>query len=129
MSSSAVSLNFCFCRLVIMLKAIESISSGVMRGTSVSAFSRPSTRSVGMVADLQVQVGGPVFDGAAQKIVNVDGHERIPRRDASCKPSMRLQESQGRQAAEFLGWQCGGVAEVDDLRGGAFVRMVSRCVQ
>src|SRR5579863_3071790 len=31
-SNSAVSLNFCFCRLVIMLKAMESISSGVTRG-------------------------------------------------------------------------------------------------
>src|SRR5277367_2450119 len=44
MSSSAVSLNFCFWRLVIMLKAIESISSGVMRGTSLSGFRMPSTR-------------------------------------------------------------------------------------
>ena len=43
-SSSAVSLNFCFCRLVIMLKAIESISSGVMRDTSVRGFNTPSTR-------------------------------------------------------------------------------------
>src|ERR1700693_6155962 len=47
MSSSAVSLNFCFWRLVIMLKAMESISSGVMRGTSLSGFRMPSTRRYG----------------------------------------------------------------------------------
>src|SRR6202041_1624574 len=47
MSGSAVSLNFCFWRLVIMLKAMESISSGVMRGTSLSGFRMPSTRRYG----------------------------------------------------------------------------------
>src|SRR6266851_2717997 len=39
MSNSAVSLNFCFWRLVIMLNAMESISSGVTRATSVCAAS------------------------------------------------------------------------------------------
>jgi hypothetical protein len=29
-----------------------------------------------MIADFQVQVGGAAFDSAAQKIVNIDGHER-----------------------------------------------------
>ncbi len=40
-------LNFCFWRLVIMLKAMDSISSGVTRGTSVSGASEPSTRRQG----------------------------------------------------------------------------------
>ena len=44
MSNSAVSLNFCFWRLVIMLNAMESISSGVMRENSPMAWSKPSTR-------------------------------------------------------------------------------------
>ena len=61
-----------------MLNAMESISSGVTRGTSVSALSKPSMRRVGMVADLQMQVGRLGFDGAAQKIVNVDGHSELP---------------------------------------------------
>ena len=47
MSSSAVSLNFCFWRLVIMLKAMDSISSGVTRGTSVCGVRAPSTRRQG----------------------------------------------------------------------------------
>ena len=31
-----------------------------------------------MVADLQVQVGGLLFDGAAQQIVNIQGHGSFP---------------------------------------------------
>ena len=29
---------------------------------------------IGVIADLEVQVGRPLFDGAAQQIVNADGH-------------------------------------------------------
>ena len=53
-----------------MLKAIDSISSGVMRGTSVRALQQAVDAKIGVVADLQVQVGRPGFDGAAQQIVN-----------------------------------------------------------
>ena len=31
-----------------------------------------------MIADFQVQVGRPGFDGAAQEIVNIDGHGNVP---------------------------------------------------
>src|SRR6185312_11527545 len=47
MSSSAVSLNFCFCRLDIMLKAMFSMSSAEMRGWSVSDTKSPSMRICG----------------------------------------------------------------------------------
>ena len=44
MSISAVSLNFCFCRADIMLNAIVSMSSALMRGWSVSGTRSPSMR-------------------------------------------------------------------------------------
>ena len=47
MSSSVSSLNFCFWRLVIMLKAMFSMSSLEMRGNCVSEESSPSTRMYG----------------------------------------------------------------------------------
>ena len=57
-----------------MLNAMESISSGVMRGTSVSGAQQAVDAQIGVVADLQVQVGGFGFNGAAQQIVNIEGH-------------------------------------------------------
>ena len=72
-----------------MLKAMDSISSGVMRGTSLEAVEQPVDAKIGVVADLQVQVGGPAVDGAAQKIVNVDGHSNNPVGSRSSQASMR----------------------------------------
>ena len=53
-----------------MLNAMESISSGVMRGTSVSGRQQAVDAQIGVVADFQVQVGRFVFDGATQQIVD-----------------------------------------------------------
>ena len=47
MSISVVSLNFCFCRADIMLNAMFSISSALMRGCSVNGTSSPSMRRCG----------------------------------------------------------------------------------
>ena len=70
MSSSVVSLNFCFWRLVIMLNAMFSMSSGLTRRLSVSGIEDAVHAQVGIVADLQMQVGSLLFDRTAQQIVN-----------------------------------------------------------
>ena len=57
-----------------MLNAMESISSGVTRLTSVCGISDAVYAQVGMVADLQMKVGGLVFDSAAQQIVDTLCH-------------------------------------------------------
>ena len=38
---------------------------------------------IGVVADLEVQVGRPLFDGAAEQIINASDHSEIPQREAS----------------------------------------------
>ena len=60
-----------------------------------------------VVADFQVQVGGAAFDGAAQEIVNIDGHSENTPRLRSCKPKLAcvLVPQQGGWAGEFLGAQ------------------------
>ena len=82
MSSSAVSLNFCFWRLVIMLNAMDSISSGLTRGDVGLRDQDAVDAQIGVVADFQVQVGGLLFDGAAQQIVNIQGHRSFPEKGA-----------------------------------------------
>ena len=80
-------MNFCFCRLVIMLNAMESISSGVMRGDVGEAAQKAVDAQIGMIADLEMQVGRPGFNGAAQEIVNIYGHrEHSP--VANLKPKL-----------------------------------------
>ena len=73
MSISKWSLNFCFCRALMMLKAIAIVSSCISRFSSVSGISWPSTRITGMAADLEVQVGRAPVGRRLQQIVDVHG--------------------------------------------------------
>src|SRR5208337_3750103 len=82
MSNSAVSLNFCFCRLVIMLKAMDSISSGVMRGTSVMGASWPSTRRYGWL---------PTFRCKSEDLFSTARRSRSSMLNAICVHSASLQ--------------------------------------
>jgi hypothetical protein len=43
-----------------------------------------------VVADLQVQVGGAIFDSAAQQIIDIDGHVKVSPFKAVLDASMRL---------------------------------------
>ncbi len=71
MSSSVFSLNFCFCRFVIMLNAMFSMSSLEMREYWVSGAQFAIHADVGIVPNLQMQVGGLVFAGGPKQCVNV----------------------------------------------------------
>ena len=74
MSISKLSLNFCFWRALMMLKAIAMVSSCIRRFCSVSGRSRPSTRITGMAPDLEMEVGRPAIGADLQQIVDVQFH-------------------------------------------------------
>jgi hypothetical protein len=67
-----------------------------------------------VVADLQVQVGSLVFDGAAQQIFDAHSHVRIPvseyRRADSSTPE-RAKQADGRPVTM---WLQGGEANADN---------------
>jgi hypothetical protein len=65
-----------------MLKAMESISSGVTRGTSASG-QQTVHAQIRVIADFQVQVGGFVFHRAAEEIVNAYGHNVLTPQECS----------------------------------------------
>src|SRR5688572_10621604 len=65
MSTSDTSLKRCFCRLFMMEKAIESVSSAVSRCASMSGCSSPFTRMNGKLPALMWRSDAPLLHAAA----------------------------------------------------------------
>src|SRR5271169_1663217 len=113
MSSSAVSLNFCFWRLVIMLKAMESISSGVMRGTSLSGFRMPSTRRYGWLPTFRCKSEARLSTARRKRSSILRAIEKSPQLRSWTQTSMGSSTQQGCGEEGFLGAQRRNAGEAE----------------